>query len=102
MLHAKIMTVDGIVANIGSANLNARSMALDEEINLVAIDRRVVTRSSTTTSTRTSSAACESSAGGGSSAPFSSASPSPPSDPSNVGSDADAPRPQPPILGVAF
>ena len=23
MLHAKIMTVDGIVANIGSANLNA-------------------------------------------------------------------------------
>ena len=38
MLHAKIMTVDGTLANIGSANLNARSTALDEEINIVAID----------------------------------------------------------------
>src|SRR5207244_2865823 len=38
MLHAKIMTVDGIVANVGSANLNARSTELDEEINVVAID----------------------------------------------------------------
>jgi len=38
MLHAKIMTVDGIVSNVGSANLNARSTALDEEINVVAID----------------------------------------------------------------
>jgi cardiolipin synthase len=38
MLHTKIMTVDGVLANIGSANLNARSTALDEEINLVAID----------------------------------------------------------------
>ncbi len=33
MLHAKVMTVDGVVANIGSANLNARSTACDEEIN---------------------------------------------------------------------
>jgi cardiolipin synthase len=38
MLHAKIMTVDGVVSNVGSANLNARSTALDEEINVVAID----------------------------------------------------------------
>ncbi len=38
MLHAKVMTVDGIVANVGSANLNARSTKLDEEINVVAID----------------------------------------------------------------
>jgi cardiolipin synthase len=38
MLHAKIMTVDGMIANVGSANLNARSTALDEEINVVAID----------------------------------------------------------------
>jgi cardiolipin synthase len=38
MLHAKVMTVDGGVANIGSANLNARSTRLDEEINVVAID----------------------------------------------------------------
>src|SRR6185437_13443991 len=39
MLHAKIMTVDGLIANVGSANLNARSTTLDEEINVVAIDR---------------------------------------------------------------
>lgn len=42
MLHAKIMTVDGIVANVGSANLNARSMALDEEVNMVVFDPAVV------------------------------------------------------------
>ncbi|MGZ8565650.1 MAG: phospholipase D-like domain-containing protein [Actinomycetota bacterium] len=38
MLHAKTMTVDGLVANVGSANFNARSTELDEEINLVAFD----------------------------------------------------------------
>jgi len=38
MLHTKIMTVDGLVSNVGSANLNARSTKLDEEINFVAID----------------------------------------------------------------
>ena len=38
MMHAKVMTVDGVVANIGSANLNARSTACDEEINVVALD----------------------------------------------------------------
>jgi cardiolipin synthase A/B len=38
MLHAKIITVDGVLADIGSANLNARSTSLDEEINVVAID----------------------------------------------------------------
>jgi cardiolipin synthase A/B len=42
MLHAKIMTVDGIVSNVGSANLNARSTELDEEINLVALDPDLV------------------------------------------------------------
>jgi cardiolipin synthase len=42
MMHAKIMTVDGVVANVGSANLNARSTELDEEINLVAFDPEVV------------------------------------------------------------
>jgi cardiolipin synthase len=41
MLHAKVMTVDGFVANIGSANLNRRSVALDEEVNLVALDREL-------------------------------------------------------------
>ena len=42
MLHAKIMTVDGLVASVGSANFNARSTELDEEINLVALDRDLV------------------------------------------------------------
>ena len=42
MLHAKVMTVDGYVANIGSANLNSRSMMLDDEVNLVALDGALV------------------------------------------------------------
>jgi cardiolipin synthase len=42
MLHAKIMTVDGLIANVGSANLNTRSLSCDEEINLVAMDPRLV------------------------------------------------------------
>lgn len=42
MLHAKIMTVDGHIANVGSANLNTRSLHADEEINLVALDPEVV------------------------------------------------------------
>ena len=42
MLHAKVMTVDGLIANIGSANLNARSVAWDEEINLVVLDSALV------------------------------------------------------------
>ena len=41
MLHAKVMTVDGLIANIGSANLNHRSAALDEEVNLVALNREL-------------------------------------------------------------
>ena len=42
MLHAKVMTVDGVVANIGSANFNARSLRKDEEVNLVVFDPEVV------------------------------------------------------------
>jgi len=42
MLHAKIMLVDGIAANIGSANLNGRSAKLDDEVNLVVYDPDVV------------------------------------------------------------
>ncbi|MEX2619317.1 MAG: phospholipase D-like domain-containing protein [Egibacteraceae bacterium] len=38
MLHAKITLVDDVVACIGSANLNARTFAHDEEIVLVAFD----------------------------------------------------------------
>ncbi|MPZ52154.1 MAG: cardiolipin synthase B [Acidimicrobiia bacterium] len=42
MLHAKILTVDGVVANVGSANLNHRSALLDEEVCLVVHDPDVV------------------------------------------------------------
>ncbi|HJU57690.1 MAG TPA: phospholipase D-like domain-containing protein [Actinomycetota bacterium] len=42
MLHAKLMTVDGVIANVGSANFNARSTELDEEINVVALDPDLV------------------------------------------------------------
>ncbi len=39
MLHAKILTFDGLVTMIGSANFNQRSTSLDEEIDVVAYDR---------------------------------------------------------------
>jgi cardiolipin synthase len=42
MMHAKIMTVDGQVANVGSANFNARSLHCDEEINMVIFDPSIV------------------------------------------------------------
>jgi cardiolipin synthase len=42
MLHAKLMTVDGRIASIGSANFNYRSCCLDEEINVVALDPDLV------------------------------------------------------------
>lgn len=38
MLHTKIVTVDGVVADVGSANFNSRSLAHDEEIDVVALD----------------------------------------------------------------
>lgn len=42
MLHAKIVSVDGLVASVGSANINQRSMQYDEELNLVILDPAVV------------------------------------------------------------
>jgi cardiolipin synthase A/B len=42
MLHSKVMTVDGVVASVGSANFNPRSVTWDEEINVVAIDAELV------------------------------------------------------------
>jgi len=42
MLHAKIMTVDGLMASVGSANLNSRSMSLDEEVNMAVLDPELV------------------------------------------------------------
>ncbi|HEV3400413.1 MAG TPA: phospholipase D-like domain-containing protein, partial [Acidimicrobiales bacterium] len=41
MLHAKVMTVDGAVSNVGSANFDARSLLLDDEVNMVVFDPRV-------------------------------------------------------------
>jgi cardiolipin synthase len=38
MLHAKVMTVDGLVSSVGSANINNRSTQYDEEVNLVVHD----------------------------------------------------------------
>ncbi len=44
MLHAKVLTVDGIAAVVGSANLNRRSMQLDEEVVLTVLDPAVTQR----------------------------------------------------------
>ena len=41
MLHAKVMTVDGIAAVVGSANMNRRSMSHDEEVVLTVLDPTV-------------------------------------------------------------
>lgn len=38
MLHAKVLTVDGLVSVVGSSNLNMRSLSHDEEIDLVMFD----------------------------------------------------------------
>jgi cardiolipin synthase A/B len=38
MMHSKTMTVDGLIANVGSANFNTRSLNCDEEINMVIFD----------------------------------------------------------------
>jgi len=42
LLHAKVMSVDGIWATIGSTNLDSRSFALNEELNAVVYHTTVV------------------------------------------------------------
>lgn len=42
MLHAKVITVDGEVGVVGSANLNNRSLRLDEEVDVVLLDAELV------------------------------------------------------------
>jgi len=44
MLHAKTMVVDGRWATVGSTNLDRRSFALNDEINLVVYDQAVAQR----------------------------------------------------------
>ena len=38
MLHAKVLTVDGLISSVGSANVNNRSTQYDEEVNLLLHD----------------------------------------------------------------
>lgn len=42
MLHAKVVTADGAVACVGSANFNGRSLDLDDEVDVVIFDDDVV------------------------------------------------------------
>jgi cardiolipin synthase len=44
LLHAKSMTVDGVWGTVGSANLDRRSAALNDEVNLIVYDQRLVRR----------------------------------------------------------
>lgn len=44
LLHAKTMTIDGVWAMVGSANMDNRSLALNDEISLIAYDRDVAER----------------------------------------------------------
>lgn len=42
MIHAKIISVDGLVATLGSANFDQRSIGINEEANIVVFDRPTV------------------------------------------------------------
>jgi cardiolipin synthase len=44
MMHAKVMTVDGQAAVIGSSNFNRRSLDHDEEVVLISLDRDIAAR----------------------------------------------------------
>jgi cardiolipin synthase len=44
LLHAKTMVVDGVWATVGSTNLDNRSFALNEELNLVVYNREIAGR----------------------------------------------------------
>lgn len=44
MIHAKIITIDGQVTAIGSANMNQRSLRKDDELTAVLDDERVARR----------------------------------------------------------
>jgi len=44
LLHAKTMVIDGVWATIGSTNLDNRSFALNDELNLIVYSRAVAGR----------------------------------------------------------
>ena len=41
MIHAKLMTVDGLWSVVGSTNFDHRSFALNDEVNLAVLDRQL-------------------------------------------------------------
>jgi len=44
LLHSKTLVVDGVWSTIGSTNLDNRSFALNDELNLVIYSRDVASR----------------------------------------------------------
>jgi cardiolipin synthase len=42
MMHAKVMTIDGFAAVVGSSNFNRRSLDHDEEVVIIAMDADLV------------------------------------------------------------
>jgi cardiolipin synthase len=44
LLHSKTMVIDGVWSTVGSTNLDRRSFALNDELNLVIYDRAVARR----------------------------------------------------------
>jgi cardiolipin synthase len=44
LLHAKTMVIDGVWSTVGSTNLDSRSFALNEELNVVVYDAGVARR----------------------------------------------------------
>lgn len=42
MMHTKVVTVDGLLAQVGSANFNQRSMRKDDELAVIVLDRGTV------------------------------------------------------------
>jgi len=44
MMHAKAMTVDGILSIVGSANFDNRSLEMNDELNVAVFDRAFAAR----------------------------------------------------------
>ena len=44
LLHSKTMVIDGVWSTVGSTNLDRRSFALNDELNLVIYDRAIAGR----------------------------------------------------------
>ena len=44
MVHAKTMVIDGVFSSVGTMNFDNRSLAFNDETNLVALDRRLAGR----------------------------------------------------------